>query len=58
VCLCVYSDELLQSIVFRFLLPGVGGLLCELCGDQREIFPHLDPQVGFGDVWGCTVLIY
>lgn len=35
--------------VFRFLLPGVGGLLGELGGDQREIFPHLDPQIGFGD---------
>jgi hypothetical protein len=34
---------------FSVLLPGVGGLVGELCSDQREIFPHLNPQIGFGD---------
>lgn len=30
-------------------LPDVGGLCCELCGHEGEVFPQLDPQVGFGN---------
>lgn len=42
-CVCVKNQ--MKPLIW----PDVRGLLSKLCGHKREVLPHLDPQVGFGN---------